>query len=75
MIHFDWIKRHAERTPSKLALVDAETGNQFTYAEFDRRIGSFAAFLRDQLGIRRGDPHGQVTCEGEALVLIKDLAE
>ena len=23
MYHFDWIKRHAERTPDKLALVDA----------------------------------------------------
>ena len=23
MYHFDWIKRHAERTPDKLALLDA----------------------------------------------------
>jgi hypothetical protein len=25
MYHFDWIKRHAERTPETLALVDAHT--------------------------------------------------
>jgi fatty-acyl-CoA synthase len=55
MNHFDWIRRHAERTPDKLALVDSDTGQRFTYAEFDRRISLFAAFLRGHLGLRRGD--------------------
>jgi fatty-acyl-CoA synthase len=55
MYHFDWIKRHAERTPDKLALVDAFAGRQFTYAQFDERSDRFASFLQDTLGIRRGE--------------------
>jgi fatty-acyl-CoA synthase len=55
MYHFDWIKRHAERTPDKLALVDAHTGRTFTYAQFNERANCLASFLRDTLGIERGD--------------------
>jgi fatty-acyl-CoA synthase len=55
MHHFDWIKRHAERTPDKLALVDAHTGRQFSYAQFNRRANQFASFLQDTLGIQQGD--------------------
>jgi fatty-acyl-CoA synthase len=55
MYHFDWIKRHAERTPDKLALVDAHTGRQFTYALFNQLANRLASFLRDELGIQRGD--------------------
>ncbi len=55
MYHFDWIKRYAERTPHKLALVDAHSGRQFTYAQFNERANRFASFLRDALGIQRGD--------------------
>jgi fatty-acyl-CoA synthase len=55
MFHFDWIKRHAARTPDKLALVDAHSGRQFTYAQFNARANRFAAFLRDKLGVRQGD--------------------
>ncbi|MCP4423089.1 MAG: long-chain fatty acid--CoA ligase [Chloroflexi bacterium] len=55
MYHFDWIKRHAERTPEKLAMVDAHTGRQFTYAQFNTRANRLASFLRDKLGIEPGD--------------------
>ncbi len=55
MYHFDWIKRHAERTPEKLALVDAHTGRQFTYAQFNARANRLAGFLRDELGVEQGD--------------------
>ena len=55
MYHFDWIKRHAERTPEKLALVDAHTGRQFTYAQFNARANRLASFLRDELGVEPGD--------------------
>jgi fatty-acyl-CoA synthase len=55
MYHFDWIKRHAERTPDKLALVDAHTGRQFTYHQFNQRANRLASFLKDQLGIRQGE--------------------
>lgn len=55
MYHFDWIKRHAERTPEKLAVVDVHTGRTFTYAQFNERTNRLASFLRDTLGIERGD--------------------
>lgn len=55
MYHFDWIKRHAERTPDKIALVDAHTGQQYSYHEFNARANCFASFLKDKLGIQKGD--------------------
>jgi fatty-acyl-CoA synthase len=55
MHHFDWIKLHAERTPDKLALVDAHTGRTFTYAQFNERANRLASFLKEELGIKRGD--------------------
>jgi len=55
MYHFDWLRRHAERTPEQLALVDAHTGRQFTYARFNERANRFASFLKGTLGIRRGE--------------------
>lgn len=55
MYHFDWIKRHAERTPEKLALVDAHSGRQFSYAQFNARTNRLASFLRDELGVEQGD--------------------
>ncbi|HRX05127.1 MAG TPA: AMP-binding protein, partial [Anaerolineae bacterium] len=55
MYHFDWIKRHAERTPDKLALVDAHSGLELTYAQFDERAGRLASFFLDKLDLRQGD--------------------
>jgi fatty-acyl-CoA synthase len=55
MIHFDWIQRHAERTPNKLALVDDATGRQFTYAQFNERANRLASFLQERLGLEKGD--------------------
>ena len=55
MYHFDWIKRHAERTPNKIALVDAHTNRQFTYAQFNERANRFASFLKNELGVKQGD--------------------
>jgi fatty-acyl-CoA synthase len=55
MYHFDWIRRHAERTPDKLAVVDAYSGRQFTYAQLNERANRFASFLQDTLGIGQGD--------------------
>ncbi len=55
MYHFDWIARHAERTPDKLAMVDAHTGRQFTYAQLNERANRFASFLQATLGIQQGD--------------------
>ncbi len=55
MIHFDWIQRHAERTPNKLALVDDATGRQFTFAQFNERANRLASFFRERLGLEKGD--------------------
>jgi fatty-acyl-CoA synthase len=55
MYHFDWIERHAERTPHKLALVDAHSGCSFTYAQFNERANRLASYFRDTLGLKQGD--------------------
>jgi fatty-acyl-CoA synthase len=55
MYHFDWIKRHAERTPHKLALVDAHTGRTFTYSQLNERANRLAHFLNCELDINKGD--------------------
>ncbi|MEZ4769435.1 MAG: long-chain fatty acid--CoA ligase [Caldilineales bacterium] len=55
MYHFDWIKRHAERTPDKLALVDAHSGLELTFAQFDRRAGRLSSFFVDKLALQKGD--------------------
>jgi len=55
IVHFDWIKRHAERTPEKLALVDAHSGRRFSYAQLNERANRCASFLEERLGIRKGD--------------------
>lgn len=55
MFHFDWLKRHAEWTPDRLAIVEAHTGGEITYAAFNERANRFAHFLSETLGVRRGD--------------------
>jgi len=55
MYHFDWLQRHAERTPYKLAVVDVHSGRQFNYRQFNERANRLAAFLKDELGLQIGD--------------------
>jgi fatty-acyl-CoA synthase len=55
MYHFDWIQRHAERTPDKLALVDAHTGRELSYAALNERANRLASFFTKELGLQRGD--------------------
>ena len=55
MYQFDWLARHAERTPDKLALLDAHTGRELTYAQFNQRANRLASFLVGTLGLKRGD--------------------
>lgn len=55
MYHFDWIARHAERTPDKLALVDAHSGRQLTYQQFNTRANRLASFFVHTLGLQIGD--------------------
>ena len=55
---FDWITNHADHSPEQVALVDLFSARQFTYAELNVRVGSLAGYLRDELGIERGDRVG-----------------
>jgi fatty-acyl-CoA synthase len=53
--HYDWIAHFGRRTPDKLAVVDLASERRFSYAQFDARISRLAAYLRDQIEIKRGD--------------------
>jgi fatty-acyl-CoA synthase len=55
MYHFDWLQRHAERTPYKLAVVDVHSGRQLNYVQFNERANRLASFLKDELGLQVGD--------------------
>jgi fatty-acyl-CoA synthase len=52
---FDWIANHANRTPDKLAQIDWHSQRRFTYAEMNARVARLAGFMRDTLGVQRGD--------------------
>jgi fatty-acyl-CoA synthase len=52
--HYDWLERHADRTPDKLALVDLNTSRRFTYRAVNERANRFASFLQVRLGVRVG---------------------
>ena len=51
----DWIAGHANRTPSKVAMIDWSSGRRFTYAQMHRRVGSLAGFLAEEKNIQCGD--------------------
>jgi fatty-acyl-CoA synthase len=53
--HYDWISRHAMRTPAKIAVVDLASERSFSYAQFDDRIARLAQHLRNALEVGRGD--------------------
>ena len=54
IIH-DWIKYHAIRRPSSIALVDYETGYEITYKDLSAQIDSCAIFLKEKYHIAPGD--------------------
>ena len=51
----DWIAHHARYSPRREAVHDLASGRRFTYAEFDERVSRAALWLRDGLGVGRGD--------------------
>jgi fatty-acyl-CoA synthase len=56
MFFGDWLQRREELSPDKVALIDAINGNRhITYRGWNRRTNQLANFLRDGLGIRKGD--------------------
>ncbi len=52
---FDWIRKQADVVSNKRAVHDLDKGITLTYAELDERVGKLAAYLRDDLGIEKGD--------------------
>jgi len=52
----DWLQRRETLSPNKVALIDAINDNQpITYREWNQRANQLANFLRDGLGIGKGD--------------------
>jgi fatty-acyl-CoA synthase len=51
----DLLSKRADLTPDRLALVDLETGRRFTYAELNGRANRLANFMREGLGVQKGD--------------------
>jgi fatty-acyl-CoA synthase len=55
MYTFDWLAKQAQLHPHKIALIDAATNRQYSYAEFNVRASQVAEFFRDEWGIQKGD--------------------
>ena len=56
MFYGDWLYRREMLSPHKVALIDAINDNQpITYREWNARANQWANFLRDGLGIGKGD--------------------
>jgi fatty-acyl-CoA synthase len=55
MIYGDWVGRWARSFPEKEALVDAIDGRRYTYASLSDGVNRMASFLRNDLGIKKGD--------------------
>ncbi len=56
----DWMERGERYFPEALAVVDVAKGDggRFNYREMNRRANRLAAYLRDEVGIGRGDRVG-----------------
>ena len=52
---YDWIAYHANHSPNSEALVDLHSGRRLSYRDCDRRVAKLAGYLRDGLGVSRGD--------------------
>ncbi len=55
MIFGDWVGRYGRSFPDKEALVDAITGQRFTYGRLADEVYRLANYLRDDLGVAKGD--------------------
>jgi len=58
VIHADVLGERARLSPGRTALVSVPTGERFTYRELNARAEKAAAFLRDRLGVSKGDRVG-----------------
>ena len=51
----DWIAHHARYSPHREAMHDLASDRRFTYAGLDERVSRAALWMRDRLGVGRGD--------------------
>jgi len=51
----DLLSKRANLTPERIALVEMETGERYTYEHLNERANRLANFMRDQLGVQSGD--------------------
>lgn len=52
---YDWIGHHARLRPDKVAMRDAVTGHEETYAEMDERVDQLCAVVHGKFGVGTGD--------------------
>lgn len=51
----NWAGRRRALTPERDALIDADSGQAYTFAALDERANRVGAYLRDVLGLAKGD--------------------
>jgi len=51
----DLLSKRAHLTPERIALVELETGERYTYSNLNERANKLANFMRDELGVQPGD--------------------
>jgi fatty-acyl-CoA synthase len=51
----DWVRYFAERYPARIALTDADTGEDTSWVAFEERVARLAHGLLDDVGLHRGD--------------------
>jgi fatty-acyl-CoA synthase len=51
----EMLSKRAELTPERIALVELETGERFTFAGLNERANRLANYMRDELGVQPGD--------------------
>ncbi len=51
----DLLSKRADLTPERIAIVELETGERYTYAALNERANRLANFMRNELGVQPGD--------------------
>jgi fatty-acyl-CoA synthase len=54
-IAVDWLEKRAKLSPDKLALIDTIKERRLTYREWNEQVNRTAHFMRERLGIQKGD--------------------
>ena len=51
----EWLAQRQQLTPEKIGLIDASTGERYTYLALNTRARALAAMLAEAYGVRQGD--------------------